>query len=398
MARQVLLGGDGTTGETGATHNVKANANFEELYANVGTAQSTADTANSNVSAHISDSSAAHAGSAISFDPTGTGLSSTDVQSAIEELAGSSGVGDASETVKGIIELATSAEAIAGTDSVRAIVPTTLKAKLSATDTKTTDFATVSTDNQKLITLNSPTAKTITVDQLAAGTYQSFLNIGLGQWNFTPGTGVTIYGAGTSSPGGEVNTVTLWWLSLTAVYVMSGVSNTVSSLAVTGTLALRAGLSTGTIAKVGGVIYNSITQAGNVGTGEDDLFLYEVPANTLAADKSTIVAFAAGTFGANANNKRIRVRFGGTAIYDTTALALNAGDWFIEVQIIRTGASTQKCVTTIRTSNSSLTSAIDYTTGALDLSTPLEFKITAEATSNNDVVGELFRVRFEPNE
>jgi uncharacterized ubiquitin-like protein YukD len=398
MARQVLLGGDGTTGENGATHNSKANANFEELYTNVGTAQSTADTANSAVSAHVSDSSAAHAATAISFAPGSSGLSATDVNAAIEELAGSSGVGDASETVKGIIEIATSSEAIAGTDAVRAIVPTTLKAKLSSTDTKTTDFATVSTDNQKLLVLNSATAKTITVDQLAAGTYQSFLNIGLGQWNFTAGSGVTIYGAGTSSPGGEVNTVTLWWVSLTDVYVMSGVSNTVSSLAVTGTLAIRAGLSTGTIAKVGGVIYNSVTQAGNVGTGEDDLFLYEIPANTLAADKATIVAFAAGTFAANANNKRIKVKFGGTNIYDTTALALNAGDWYIECQIMRTAGSTQKCITTFRSSNATLTTAVDYATGALDLSTPLELKITAEATSNNDVVGEMFRVRFEPNE
>jgi hypothetical protein len=270
--------------------------------------------------------------------------------------------------------------------------------KLSSTTDKTTDFATVIGDNQKLIFLDSATAKTVTVDQLAAGTYQSFVNIGLGQWDFVAGSGVTINGSGSSSPGGEVNNVTLWWKTLTDVYIISGVSNTVSSLAVTGTLAIRAGLSSGTIAKVGGVIYNSVTQAGNVGTGEDDLFLYEIPANTLAADKATIVAFAAGTFAANANNKRIKVKFGGTNIYDTTALALNAGDWYIECQIMRTAGSTQKCITTFRSSNATLTTAVDYATGALDLSTPLELKITAEATSNNDVVGEMFRVRFEPNE
>lgn len=305
---------------------------------------------------------------------------------------------DASESTKGIAELADQSETNTGTDDTQIVTPLKLKNKLSSSASKTDDFATVSTDNQKFIILDASTAKTVTVDELTAGTYMSFLNIGLGQWNFSAGSGVTLHGSGTSSPGGEVNTISLWWVTDTDVYVISGVSNTVSSLAVTGALAIRAGLSSGTIAKVGGVINSSVTQTGNVGTGEDDLFLFEVPANTLAADKASLYAVASGTFAANANNKRIRVRFGGTSIFDTTALALNAGDWQIETRIFRTGTSSQKCVTTIRTSNSSLVSTTDYTTAAVDLSTALELKITAEATSNNDVVGELFKVIYEPNE
>lgn len=41
-------------------------------------------------------------------------------------------IADASETQKGVLELATNAESIAGTDAVRGIVPTSLKAKLGA--------------------------------------------------------------------------------------------------------------------------------------------------------------------------------------------------------------------------------------------------------------------------
>lgn len=119
MAQATLLGGDGVTGETGATHNTKANANFTELYGATAAAQADADAANSALSTHISDPSAAHEGSAISFTPAG-GLSSTDVQAAIVELAGAGGVGSATTTSEGIVELLTPAEVIIGTDTTRA--------------------------------------------------------------------------------------------------------------------------------------------------------------------------------------------------------------------------------------------------------------------------------------
>jgi hypothetical protein len=270
--------------------------------------------------------------------------------------------------------------------------------RLSSRVTKTDDYATVQTDNQKLIVLDAAITKTVTVDQLTADSYISFVNINAGQWNLTAGTGVTLYGSATFLPGGVINSITLWWLSATAVYVISGSSESVNTLSVNGSLAVRAGLSTGIIAKVGGIIYSSITTAGNLGTGEDDLFLYEVPANTLTVDKASLVAYASGTFAANANSKRVRVRFGGTSIFDSGAVALNSGDWYVEVQIFRTASSTQKTVTTFRTSNSTLYTTVDYTTAAVDLTTPLELRVTAEATSNNDVVGELFKVIYQPVE
>lgn len=270
--------------------------------------------------------------------------------------------------------------------------------KLSARETKTDDYATIQADNQKTIILNAATAKTITVDQLTSDSYMTFVNINTGQWNLSEGSGVTIHGSTSFLPGGEVNSLTLWWLTATAVYVISGASASVNTLSVNGALAVRAGLSAGVIAKVGGIIHTNTTAAGNVGTGEDDIFLFNVPANTLASDKSSIVAVAAGTFAANANNKRLRVRFGGTQIFDSTAVAINSGDWAIEIQIYRTGAATQKTVVSLRTSSATLVSTVDYATAAVDLSTPLDLKITGEATSNDDITGQIFKVRYEPME
>jgi hypothetical protein len=132
MAQQTLLGGDGTTGESGATHNTKANANFTELYTNVGTAQSTADTANSAISNHISDGVAAHAATAISVTPFGS-IGSTELQAALEEIAAEAGavtIPDASETVEGVAELATQAETNTGSDDLRIVTPLKLHTKV----------------------------------------------------------------------------------------------------------------------------------------------------------------------------------------------------------------------------------------------------------------------------
>jgi len=69
---------------------------------------------------------------------------------------------------------------------------------------------------------------------------------------------------------------------------------------------------------------------GNVGTGEDNLITYTVPGNLLTVNLDRIKFTSAGTFAANINNKRIRVYFGTTVLLDTTALALNGGDWAID--------------------------------------------------------------------
>jgi hypothetical protein len=139
------------------------------------------------------------------------------------------------------------------------------------------------------------------------------------------------------------------------------------------------------------------TTVGNVGTGEDDLRTYSVPAATLAVDGDHLAFEAAGTFAATANNKRIKVKFGATTIFDTGVLAITAaGDWYVSGLIIRTGAATQKCVAHWTCTDAALPVKPDYTTAAETLSGAVTLKLTGEATANNDVVQELLIVRLLP--
>lgn len=165
-------------------------------------------------------------------------------------------------------------------------------------------------------------------------------------------------------------------------------------------LGVKAGSSTNDAA-VGGVLYVTTAQAGNVGTGEDDLASYSVPASTLSANGQSLWFEAWGTFANNTNSKTLRVRFGSsgtTLVFEGNAITTAAGgfSWHIRGRIVRTGAATQKGMglviygTTLVAPHSGQTTALNQT-----LSGALTLKVTAEAVSNNDVLIEGFIVGYD---
>ena len=162
-------------------------------------------------------------------------------------------------------------------------------------------------------------------------------------------------------------------------------------------LSTKAGTST-TYAKVGGTIDVNTTAVGNVGTGEDDLITFSVPANTLATNGDRIQFQMSGTFAANANAKQVKIKYGATTLLATGALLFNGADWTATGTIIRTGAATQKAYCNFVSGSTLLSSTADYTTPAETLSGAVTLKATGEATSNNDITQELNIVEFHPNE
>ena len=163
-----------------------------------------------------------------------------------------------------------------------------------------------------------------------------------------------------------------------------------------GILSILAGASTD-FANVGGVLYVTTTQTGNVTTGEDDLASFSVPANTLGTNLQTLIFEAWGTLAANTNAKILRARFGtsGTALMFTspTYNTAPAGKWYIRGTIVRTGAATQKsgvqCVTNFGTDTDIVTSLNQTLSGAVTL------KVTGEGVASNDLVLEYFKVSWE---
>lgn len=157
------------------------------------------------------------------------------------------------------------------------------------------------------------------------------------------------------------------------------------------------GASGGSSYGCGGTIATSVGPVGNVGTGDDTLFTSTIQANTLNSGNKGLILSCSGTFANTINTKRLRVKFGGTTIFDSGALAITAAaDWSIYCEIVRTGAATQKCITRLLTSSSVLVSTVDYATCAATLSNNNALAVTGEATANDDIVGEFFNITFRP--
>lgn len=138
------------------------------------------------------------------------------------------------------------------------------------------------------------------------------------------------------------------------------------------------------------------TATGNVGTGEDDLISYALPDGILTNNGQRLEFEAAFTFASNVNNKRIKLKFGGTTIYDSGALALNGGGAVLRAVIIRTGASAQVYSVTVDASLALLANMASVGTAAVDLTAPVTFKATGEATSNDDIIQKYLTVNWWP--
>lgn len=140
----------------------------------------------------------------------------------------------------------------------------------------------------------------------------------------------------------------------------------------------------------------NVTDVGNVGVGEDDLMTYSIPAGQLASTGDYIEFKMTFIFATNTNNKQIKVYYGGTNFYASTAQAQNDGSMEIVGTIIRTGATSQR-ISFHQVNNTTLFPDYeDYTTASETLSGAVTLKATGEATSNNDIIQKILTVKYVP--
>lgn len=143
------------------------------------------------------------------------------------------------------------------------------------------------------------------------------------------------------------------------------------------------------------------TAIGNVGTGEDTIATYTIPADTLASDGDSIWFEAHGSSISNSgsHDSIFKVYFGATLIHSGTGDNWGT-DWVCWGRIIRTGATTQKAYSQLATNSGygpgSFGGGTYIATPAETLSGTVELKITAEATNNDDLKCEAMIVGKTP--
>jgi hypothetical protein len=144
--------------------------------------------------------------------------------------------------------------------------------------------------------------------------------------------------------------------------------------------------STAVTGRVGGVVTSDFTPVGNVGAAETDLMQYTLLGGSLDNDQDFVEISAWGTFAANANNKQIRIYFGASTIFDSTAIAFNNANWSVKLTIARQSISVQQCSLDFISSSNLLAVTTSYTETALNPSSNNIIKFTGTATSNDDLI------------
>ena len=236
------------------------------------------------VDTHINDTSAAHAASAISYAGT-TGISATDVEAAIDEVA--------SEYAR--LAFGTTDQVFSNTAGRRIAI-------------ESYDSGFGDSDIRIAVYLDSDDT-------------QPAFSIGTAVLGFA-----SVFGFGA---GGSSSIDTVLSRSRAGVLATSG-SGTPNSYA------------------YGGRLSTNITAVGNVGTGDDTLQTYTVGASQLATDKDIIRVRWFGTGANNGNAKTVRLKWNGSTIVSASLPTSVAVSWHGELVITRTGAATQDCFGTIR--------------------------------------------------
>lgn len=130
------------------------------------------------------------------------------------------------------------------------------------------------------------------------------------------------------------------------------------------------------------------TTVGNVGTGEDNLQTYTLPANSLENTGEAVRIKAWGSFANNGNAKTLKLYFGSENILNISLETSTSGQWEIESTFVRTGASAQKYTANFLTVGTAAGLNIENGTASETLSSSVVIKCTGEATANDDIVQE----------
>jgi hypothetical protein len=143
-----------------------------------------------------------------------------------------------------------------------------------------------------------------------------------------------------------------------------------------------AGGSTTQIRPSGVISINTGSQA-TIGTSEETLMSFSLPANTLDVNGRGVRITAWGTTAANGNNKVTKITFGGTQVTVRGAAADNDHRWRHEVLVFRTGAATQESIGTVfsGTNNSGNTPVNTYATPGETLSGAVSIAVKATTAS-----------------
>ena len=129
---------------------------------------------------------------------------------------------------------------------------------------------------------------------------------------------------------------------------------------------------------------------------DTDLFSTTIPGGSLADAGDAIHFEASVTYAANANTKRVRLKFGATTLYDTGLLAINSGSLSIVGTLVRITATSTRFVLGTN-STSALLAGLSLTGSASDdVDDDQVFSLVGNNGTASDVSGWMWRLTYLP--
>ena len=110
-------------------------------------------------------------------------------------------------------------------------------------------------------------------------------------------------------------------------------------------------------------VATNVSNVGNVGSGEDTLWSVTVPTATLASNGvSTLRGEMFGKVGNTANDKRLRLKWDGTLIFDTGVFTDGQNKhWRLEVTVIRISSTSSRCIVEFEYCGTAMVDTVQYT-------------------------------------
>jgi len=150
------------------------------------------------------------------------------------------------------------------------------------------------------------------------------------------------------------------------------------------------------------VLWDAYTDAGNSGTSETDLYSYTIPADTLAADGTKLIAKYGLALLDTTPTFNVRVYFAGTLICDVTFGNVSGGNTAVTVDalLIRTGSATLRAIVSIMLPRTTYTYAKQTDLSGLSFTGTNVLKIAGTVTStgagSNDLVAKEGTIMWYP--
>ena len=148
---------------------------------------------------------------------------------------------------------------------------------------------------------------------------------------------------------------------------------------------------------LGGMLNVNTTSVSNATTLETNLITYSLGANSLINQGDTLEIDAWGTYAANVNSKTVKLVFGSQTILTTGAIVTNDGSWSINAKIIMKTSTTQEIISSILSSNNSVSDSATRTAGTQDLGTALTIKCTGTGVNSGDIIQYALKINLTPN-